>query len=97
MEENNRMSLTMYYVLRGGSSWMKKKGTSINSSEAFFCYLKLNHEIMIKKKQQNVIQQIDESHGLCSRRWVLMDEKMKHLQKALSARRQQRAAAFSVL
>jgi len=56
MEENNRMSLTMYYVLRGGSSWMKIKGTSINSSEAFFCYLKLNHEIMIKKKQQNVIQ-----------------------------------------
>jgi hypothetical protein len=47
MEENNRMSLTMYYVLRGGSSWMKKKGTSINSSEAFFCYLKRNHEIMI--------------------------------------------------
>jgi hypothetical protein len=50
MEENNRMSLTMDYILRGGSSWMEKKGTSINSSEAFFCYLKLNHEIVIKKK-----------------------------------------------
>jgi hypothetical protein len=24
-----------------------EKGTSVNSSEAFFCYLKLNHEIMI--------------------------------------------------
>ncbi len=54
MEENNRMSLTMYYVLRGGSSWMKEKGTSINSSEAFFCYLKLNHEIMINKKSNRM-------------------------------------------
>jgi hypothetical protein len=54
MEENNKMSLTMDYVLRGGSSWMEKKGTSINSSEAFFCYLKLNHEITILKKSNRM-------------------------------------------